>query len=78
MTWDELIEKTIEHYKIDPSARKKDKIFPQLYPDYPLPPVNQKQWAKIVDAIEFDPGTFISQLYLRVGGGFVGPGYGTM
>jgi hypothetical protein len=78
MHWQTLIDKTIEYYKIEPSERKKRYLLPHLYRDYPLPPLNQRQWTEVISQLGFDPGPFINELYLKVGGGFVGPDYGTL
>lgn len=68
-----LIEQTIKYYK---TLSKLDEE--GLYRSRPLLALTKDEWREILDQLGFNPGSFISQLYLSVGGGFIGPGYGTL
>ena len=67
-----LINRTTKYYEALPILSEEDQHRKTL------PPLTKNEWQKVLDQIGFNPGTFISQLYLTVGSGFVGPGYGTL
>lgn len=73
-----LLKKTTEAYRLSAAERRRLYVVSKLVADQPLPRSSETDWSAALDQLNLDPGLFIGELYTMVGGGFVGPGYGTL